>query len=304
MNIFIKLNLQILFLTVFSLSLPAQNDDDLMNLLEQEAANESSTDYVIATFKTTRLVNGHTVEQTGAGVLDFRINHRFGTLNRGPYELWGLDNASMIMAFDYGISKNLMIGVGRATFEKTYTGYFKYRIMHQSSGKKNNPISINWYSSTMLNSLRWDDPERENYFSSRLYYAHQLIMGRKFNESLSLQVMPSVVHHNLVQGADDPNDIFAMGFGGRIKLTKRVSLNAEYYYQLPDYKLPETTNTFSIGFDIETGGHVFQLHLTNSQGMTENTFITRNQGTWQNGDILFGFNISRVFTVKDNRKNR
>jgi len=280
----------------------AAQDDDLMNLLEQETNAEPTTEFVMATFKTTRLINGHSVEQTGAGVLDFKINHRFGTLNRGAYELWGLDNASMIMAFDYGVSKNFMIGIGRATFEKTYTGYMKYRIMHQSEGKKVNPLTINWYSSIMVNSLRWDDPERENYFSSRLYFANQLIIGRKFNEAFSFQLMPTVVHHNLVQNADDPNDIFALGFGGRIKLNKRVSLNTEYYYQLPDYKLPGTTNTFSIGFDIETGGHVFQLHVTNSRGMTENTFITRNQGTWSNGDILFGFNISRVFTVKDNRK--
>src|SRR5690606_33048544 len=121
------------------LSLAAQTKDDLMSLLDKEAASESKTDDVIATFKTTRLINGQSVEQTGAGVLDFRINHRFGTLNRGAYELWGLDNASMIMSFDYGISKNLMIGISRATFEKTYSGYFKYRIMHQSSGIKNNP---------------------------------------------------------------------------------------------------------------------------------------------------------------------
>lgn len=279
-----------------------QPEDDLMKLLESEMSSEPTTEFTQATFKTTRLINGHTVEQTAEGVLDFKINHRFGTINRGAYELWGLDNATMLMAFDYGVTKNLMIGVGRATFEKTYTGYFKYRLMHQSSGAKNNPLSINWYSSMMLNSLRWANPERENYFSSRLYYAHQLIVGRKFNEAFSFQLMPTVVHHNLVERVEDPNDILALGTGGRIKLNKRVSINAEYYYQVPGFKLPNTTNTFSLGFDIETGGHVFQLHVTNSRGMTENTFISRNQGTWGNGDILFGFNISRVFTVKDNRK--
>jgi hypothetical protein len=276
--------------------------DDLMKLLEEESASEPVTEFTQATFKTTRLINGHTVEQTAAGVLDFKINHRFGTINKGIYELWGLDNATMLMAFDYGVSKNLMVGVGRATFEKTYTGYFKYRLMHQSTGKKKNPLSINWYSSMMVNSLRWANPERENYFSSRLYYAHQLIVGRKFNESISFQLMPTVVHHNLVQGANDPNDIFALGAGGRVKLNKRISVNAEYFYQIPGLKLPGTTNTFSLGFDVETGGHVFQLHVTNSRGMTENTFISRNTGSWENGDILFGFNISRVFTVRDNRK--
>jgi hypothetical protein len=284
------------------LSSSSQPEDDLMKLLESEMTSEPLTEYTQATFKTTRLINGHTVEQTAEGVLDFKINHRFGTINRGAYELWGLDNATMLMAFDYGITKNLMVGIGRATFEKTYTSHIKYRLMHQSSGKKNNPLSINWYSSMMLNSLRWADPERENYFSSRLYYAHQLIIGRKFNEAFSFQLMPTVVHHNLVERADDPNDILAMGAGGRLKISKRISINTEYYYQLPSQKLPGTTNTFSLGLDIETGGHVFQLHVTNSRGMTENTFITRNQGTWGNGDILFGFNISRVFTVKDNRK--
>ena len=109
--------------------------------------------------------------------------------------------------------------------------------------------------------------------------------------------MPTYSHRNLVTLASEPNDLIAIGIGGRQKISKRVSFNAEYYYQLPDYKLAGTTNALSVGFDIETGGHVFQLHFTNSQGMSERTFITETRGEWGKGDVYFGFNISRVFNV-------
>jgi hypothetical protein len=275
----------------------AQTDStDLMNQLEKDAA-KAGINYTTGTFKTTRLVTGHSVENIGKGVLDVRINHRFGTLNKGGYELFGLDNATMRLGFDYGLSDRFMIGVGRSTFQKTYDAFVKYKLLRQSTGAVNMPFTVSYAGTVALMTLKWvNDSSKINHtFSSRFSYSHQLLIARKFSEGTSLQLMPTFVHRNLVAGATDPNDIWALGIGGRQKISKRTSFNVEYYYQFN--KVEGTTNSLSVGFDIETGGHVFQLHFTNSTGMTENNFITGTTGKWQKGDILFGFNISRVFNI-------
>lgn len=295
-----------IFILFFSISAPliAQDTTDLMSQLENEALknDKNATVYTTATFKTTRIINGHSVENAGKGVMDVKISHRFGKVNGGGYELFGLDNATMRMGIDYGITKNLMVGVGRSTFEKTYDAFFKLKLLRQSSGHKNMPVTISYIPTVALKTLKFENPDRENYFTSRLFFTHQLLIGRKFSDNLSLQIMPSYTHVNLVALQSDPNNLFAIGIGGRQKLSKRISLNAEYYYQLPDYKLTGTTNSLSVGFDIETGGHVFQLHFTNSQGMNERTFISETKGKWDEGDVYFGFNISRVFTIGGNKK--
>ncbi len=276
----------------------AQDTTDLMKMLEMEMeSTKEMTRYTTATFKTTRLVNGQSVENVAKGVMDVKISHRFGNLNDGGYELFGLDKATMRMGIDYGITRYLMVGIGRSTFQKTYDAFFKVKILRQSAGQKKMPITLCYVPTIAYKTLKFEDPTIENYNSSRLSFSHQLIIGRKFSESTSLQLMPTFVHQNLVTGANDPNDIFAVGIGGRQKLTKRISFNFEYYYLVPEYKLPGTTSSLSVGFDIETGGHVFQLHFTNSQGMNERSFIADTKGKWEKGDILFGFNISRVFTI-------
>lgn len=292
-------------LLVLALRAAAQDTTgvDLLAELEKETAqNEAAqTQYATATFKTTRLVGGHSSENVAKGVMDVKISHRFGTINKGGYELFGLDNATMRMGIDYGITDYLMVGIGRSTYQKTYDAFFKLKLLRQSTGKRKMPISLSYVPTIAYKTLRFENPEQNNYTSSRLYYTHQLIIARKFSDKLSLQLMPTLVHRNLVSLQNDPNDIVAIGIGGRQKITKRLSLNAEYYYQLPQYKLQGTTNSLSIGFDIETGGHVFQLHFTNSQGMNERTFITETTGQWEKGDILFGFNVSRVFTIGKRR---
>lgn len=293
----------LLFLFYFtSVSVLAQ-DVDLSKMLDDEAqkGDKDKTEKVYATFKSTRLISGHSVENTYKGVLDLKISHRFGAVNKGLYEFFGLDNASMRWGFDYGITDRLTVGFGRSTFQKQYDAFFKYKLLWQSYGKHNIPVSVNIVSTAMIQTLKWDNPDRKNYFSSRLFYAHQLLIGRKFSEGTSLQLMPTMIHYNLVKKATDPNNIFALGVGGRQKITKRISINAEYYYQLPGHKFSDSKNSLSIGFDIETGGHVFQLHFTNSTGMTERTFISETSGSWEKGDILFGFNISRVFTIKKSK---
>ncbi len=271
---------------------------------ESKIADLNRTDYTTATFKTTRLINGHSIENTGAGILDLKVSHRFGTLNKGAYEWFGLDNATMRIGLDYGLTDRLMIGVGRSTFEKQYDGFFKVKLLRQSKGKKVMPVSVGFVSSLMLKTLRAvpEGVKDSTHFSDKLFYAYQLIIARKFSESTSLQIVPTLVHHNLVTTASEHNDQLAMGIGGRQKISKRVSINAEYYFVLPATKLEGTHNSLSLGFDIETGGHVFQLHFTNSTGMSERTFISETTGQWSKGDIHFGFNISRVFAIGGKKK--
>lgn len=269
--------------------------DDLLSLLGDE---EETTEYATAAFKTNRVINLHSLENTAAGVLDFKISHRFGMLNRGAYELFGLDAATIRIGGDYGITDRLMIGIGRSSFEKTYDGFVKFKLLRQSVGKRKMPVTAAIFASTAIQTLRWQNPDRENYFRSRLYYTFQLILGRKFSENISLQLSPTLVHRNLVEVASEANDVLALGGAGRIKLSKRIALNLEYIYVLPDQLAPGFGNSLSLGFDIETGGHVFQLHLTNSTSMIEKGFVTQNSGKWGDGGIHFGFNVSRVFTLK------
>jgi hypothetical protein len=274
------------------------DEEDLLSLL---GGDEEQT-YTTATFKTTRIINMHSVENAAAGVMDFRISHRFGFINTGAYDLFGLDQALMRIGFEYGITDRLMVGMGRSNVNKAYDSFLKYKILRQGSGKHNIPLSVSYFASAVCNTVKWADPNRDNYFSSRMQYTHQLLIARKFNNDLSLQLTPTLVHKNLVPTLQDKNDILAMGFGGRYKLTQRFSVNGEYIYVLPNQITSTFYNSLSLGVDIETGGHVFQLHLTNSTSMLEPGFITESVGQWKKGGIHFGFNVSRVFTVKDKRE--
>jgi hypothetical protein len=288
-----------LFAIALLCSVPSfAQEEDLLSLLGED----ETTDYATATFKTTRVINMHSVENVARGVMDFRISHRFGFLNTGAYEFFGLDGATLRLGFEYGVSDRLMLGLGRSSNNKAFDGLVKFKLLRQSTGKKKMPISVSLFSSIVLNTLRWAEPERENFFSSRLFYTHQILIARKFNDGLSLQFTPTLVHRNLVETAAEKNDVIAFGIGGRQKLTKRTSINAEYFYVLPNQLAERYTNSLSLGFDIETGGHVFQLHFTNSTGMVEPTFVTETVGEWLNGDVHFGFNVSRVFTIKERKQ--
>jgi len=158
------------------------------------------------------------------------------------------------------------------------------------------------FASSAMQGVKWDNPERKNYFSSRLSYSYEVLIARKFSNAISLQLMPSLVHRNFVATSKDPNDVYSIGVGGRVKLTNRTSLNVEYYYQLPNTKPTGSYNSLALGFDIETGGHIFQLQVTNSKGMIEPYFIPGTTGDLTNGDIYFGFNINRIFTLKGNKE--
>jgi hypothetical protein len=279
--------------------------------------SDSTIQYAQATFKTTRLINGHTVETTQKGVLDFRITHRFGAINSGFYNLYGFDKASMRIGMDYGITNRFTIGAGRSaggsvTAEKEYDGFLKYRLLWQSTGEKNMPVSLTAFSSVLINTLKetrlvstkdsMDIQDTVNLQRiHRFSYAYQILIARKFSDAFSLQLSPTLIHYNLVDSSHSSNNLFSIGIGTRIKLTPRSSLNIEYYHQFS--KISDIyENSFSIGYEIETGGHVFQFHLTNSTSMAESTFITETKDSWGDGGIHMGFNISRVFTIKK-RKN-
>jgi hypothetical protein len=241
-----------------------------------------------------------------AGELDVRFSHRFGTLNEGAYKLWGLDEANIHFGADYGITDWLMVGVGRGTYEKAYDGFLKFSILRQSHGAKNMPFSLSFLSAISVNTLKLNDMllpsgATKVYFWDRVSYVNQLLIARKFSERFSLELNPTLIHNNMTSTEMDPNDVLAIGLGGRFKLTKRISFNAEYYYVVPpirDYRFDKVHNPIAIGFDIETGGHVFQIMFTNSLAMTEKGFIGQTTGQWGKNDIHLGFNISRVFTLK------
>ena len=285
---------------LFALSAEAQEEDLLALLPEEEV-----TEYATASFKTNRIINGHSIENTHKGVMDFKISHRFTTLNEGVYNIFGLDGASIRFGFDFGITDNLMVGIGRNSFEKVFDGFAKYRLLRQSKGKKNMPISLSYLIDAQIVTLKWANPDRENHFWSRFYYTHQLLVARKFNDALTIQVMPTLVHRNLVAANADANDVISIGFGLRQKLNKRTTGNLEWYYVLPNQLAAGNYNSLSAGFDIETGGHVFQLHFTNSRDMTYKGFITETKEKWfyenEDGNFMsglrFGFNMSRVFTI-------
>jgi hypothetical protein len=265
---------------------------DLDAMLAQEEQNK--TEFITATFKGTRIVNGHSVETRKKGSLEFLISHRFGRLNTGFYELFGLDNSNIRFGFEYALTDNLSIAIGRSSFEKTYDGYIKYKLLKQKRGAKPFPFTLTLFSSITEKTLKDYQPEDKPTFTNRLTYTSQAIIARKISSGLSLQLIPTYIHFNTVKSSDD-NDVFAVGLGSRVKVSNRISINAEYFYTLNPFTSINTHNSIALGVDIETGGHVFQLILTNSIAMIEKGFIAETTGNFFKGDIHFGFNISRTF---------
>jgi len=260
----------------------------------------SAQDYVSRTFRGTRVINGHSLETVHTGELEFLISHRFGYINRGAYEFFGLDQASMRLGFEYGVNDRLMLGVGRSTYGKHYDAFAKFRLLRQRTDGKI-PLSITLFTSAAINTLKPTDPNFPIYLQSRLAYTWQLLIGGKVNDRLSLQLMPTIVHYNLVETAEDHNDLLSAGAAIRFRFTKNVAILAEYYYVLPGQRTQELHDAFAIGFDINTGSHVFQLQITNATGMIEKAFIGETTGDWAKGDIRLGFNIARTFKLKGRR---
>jgi len=278
-----------LILILFCLCSYAQ--DDLLSMLEE--TEEPEKDLTSATFKGSRLINGHSVMTRKKGSLEFLIAHRFGLINSGGYELFGLDNANVRFGLEYGFLDQLTIGVGRNSFEKTYDSFAKIALIRQQTGKRVIPFSVTLFGSAALKTLQIDPEEKLDYLNE-LSYTGQVLIASKINEFISLQVMPTYIHYNQIEDTRE-NDLMAVGVGGRIKLTKRISINGEYYYRLTERDLEGNFDSIAFGIDLETGGHVFQLQFTNSRAMIEKGFIRETTGDYFAGDIHFGFNITRTF---------
>jgi hypothetical protein len=291
------LNMQklVLGLLLVTASQTGHAQDDLLSLVDKN--DTVKKERVTNAFKSSRVINGHSIEFLGKGVLDFRILHRFGEVNSGISNLFGLDQASMRIGLDYGLLNNLTVGFGRSNVGKELDGFIKFCPVWQSTGPGSFPFSIVFVSGVTLGTQPWADTTRKNYFSSRMAFYNELILGRKFSERFSLQLSPVFVHRNLVELATEDNDVYALGIGARFKLTKRIAFVADYHYIARGLNKDIYKDPLSVGFDIETGGHVFQLHFSNATGMNEKAFITNTTGDWGKGEVRFGFNLSRVFTV-------
>lgn len=303
------MNCKVVLLWAVSLCMlmPVWAQDDLMDLLDEKSDDEQ-IEYDNTTFKATRIVNGRSVKMLAGGEMMFVIEHRFGRLDGGIREFFGLDNANIRFGLEYGITDWLGVGFGRSSFNKVWDGFVKVAAMRQSSGRINFPLSIVWYSNAGINSSE-SIPGEEIDGKHRFSFAHQLMIARKFNRVFSFQITPSITHYNLIDDdSTQANTSFAMGFGGRAMITRSMSINAEYYMLTGKnsdiFNDGQFANSLSLSVDIETGGHVFQIMVTNSRGMVEQQFITRTRENWWDGAVHIGFNIHRTFSIVDYNKRQ
>ncbi len=253
------------------------------------------------TFRSTRLINNHTTELLKPGIMEMRISHRFGAINTGVDEFWGLDQASIRLALEYGLNDWINVGLGRTTYQKSVDAFAKVRLLQNDDATFN----IVYYGNTTVNTLPYSDLELDNEFNHRLAFVNQLLISKKVNQSLSLQLMPTIVHKNLVTYNDDPNTRVTLGAGGKINVTKVTSIQAEYHYRFGDQNSIDYqtyNNSFSLGVGFHTKGHFFECHLTNSAPIIDKGFLTETSGTWMDGDVRIGFNIIRDFKIKKQKK--
>lgn len=294
-RILFTLSLALLF------SMAAQAQDDLLDLLDSTNVDTQSRQ-VFATFKTTRIVNGHSIETVKRKSLDFRVTHHFGDVsgeNGGVHTLYGLDQAADIrIAFEWGINDRLTLGAGRSKIGELLDGYAKYRLLGQTTDNKI-PVSTTLLINAGFSPQKNLNGEYNN-AAHRLSYTYQLLIARKFTPGFSLQLMPTVLHRNYLFNPEDQHDLFSLGIGGRLKLSKRVALLADYFHTFSQFR-QQNSSLYSaplgFGIEIETGGHVFHMFFTNNAGIVENAFIPNTTSSWTEGEFKFGFNISRTFSL-------
>jgi len=263
------------------------------NLLAEIDTDSVGNQGAFAVFKGLEIVNFEYTKLIGAGEFIFMVSHRFGSTKHGLYDFFGLDYAVTRLNFVYGLSEGINISASRSSFQKIYETSIKYRLVRQS--EHGFPFTIVGYNSFLINtSLKHANlPKLE--FKHRLGYTTQLLISRKVNNNLSLELAPTFFHDNYVAINDQDNSQYALGIGGRYKLGKRWSINMDYGLHLNRASDSPFKNPFSIGVDLETGGHVFQLHFTNAQAMNTNGFLGQATGDWSEGDVYFGFNLTRIF---------
>lgn len=279
--------------------------DDLLQMLEKE--NPKVPVPVLATFKTTRIVTGQSTEQVAAKHLNFVILHRFGEFGMGANGLWGLDQANMRLVFDYGLTDRIQLGVARSSIGKTIDGNLKLRLLRQAKG--GSPVSLSYYGNTGIGTEPWADPTRKNYFTSRMTFFGQLLLARKFGERMSLQLAPCFAHKNLVTYVKDENTVFALGMGGSFRLSRSMRFNVEYMPRLTGKSMKSLSggdfyDYLACGLDIETGGHVFQLTLSNGSGMLEQHALRETTTSWTSQGMRLGFNISRTFSFDKKQEKK
>jgi len=265
--------------------------DDLFDMIEDD---DDQINYADAVFKGTRVINGHSTKLRKRNEFEFLVSHRFGPVNTGIYEFFGLDDSNTRLGFEYGVSDLFNIGIGRSS-NKTYDGFIKWKFLRQSSGASNMPVSMVLFTSMSINTFRFEGQDIT--FQDRVGYTYEVLISRKFSPNFSFQLMPGVVHSNTVPTKEDDNDIIYLGGALRQKISKSVAITLEYYYRSNPLVSVKTYDVIGIGIDIETGGHVFQVFFTNPRDTFEKGFITETKDNFWDGDIRFGFNISRTFNL-------
>lgn len=267
--------------------------DDLLGELEDEVVEEPQV--VTSVFKGIKIVNFESTKLVGKNQLQFIISHRFGDLSDGIDNFIGLDDATARIQFVYGPTDWLNVGVSRSGFNKTYDAAVKYRLVRQTEG--GSPVTVVGYNLFTINTDLDSDLFPGLSFNDRLGYANQILVSRKFNDWLSLQLTPTFFHDNTVQEDDQDNSQFALGIGGRFKFTKRLAFIGDYGIHLNRADDSVFNNSLALGLEIETGGHVFQIHVSNSQAIFANGFLGQARGDFGEGNIFLGFNISRAFSL-------
>ena len=268
-----------------SISVSLHSQEDLLGLID----DNPKTIPVMATFKATRIVNAQSIEMPKPRILEFVILHRFGSMANGAYDLFGMDEAVIRFDLEYGFSDRLSIGIGRSSLNKTYDIFSKLKIVDQRTGHRSFPISLVLFTKMEIETIMKDMDMQDRYT-----YDVQFLLAKKLNRSLSLQLMPTFIHRNLVETHNDHHDLISLGIGGRIKMTRRTSINFDTFF--PIGRRGETYKQgWGIGYDIETGGHVFQLMVTNARGSFESEYVENASGAFEDLNLYLGFNISRAF---------
>lgn len=287
-------------------------DDDLLKMVEDTVTKKKS-EKVYASFKSTKLINAQTIETVAKNELDFRITHRFGNLatSGSVHTMWGFDEAQDIRySFDYGIVNSLNVGFARSKDRELLELYGKWRMLTQTTDNKI-PVSVAVYSSSGFSPMKEAvfykgvEPAIEKKLIHRFSYFSQVIIARKFTNWLSLELVSGYHHRNFIRadvntsnGKEETNGLITFGGGGRVKITRSISIVADYYYVLSDFRKQNPNpyyHPLAIGIEIETGGHVFHINVCNNRSISENGLIPNTQDTWTKGQYKLGFNISRVF---------
>jgi len=267
--------------------------DDLLDELNEVTEEEKK--FELPAFKAMKIMNLQSTKVAEKGDLYLYVSHRFGTLQDGLTTFFGLDNANTKIELVYGFWEGIQLGVGRESIGETYNMSLKVKLGRQSD---TNIFNYVFYTTVNINTQLDDDVLTDLEFSDRMSYATQLLVSRRFSDAFSLELAPSYIRQNYqnlnIVGEANYNQ-FAMGIGGRYKISKRVSINADYAYNFNRSSTSLYQNPFTIGVDIETGGHVFQLLFANAQSTNEPGFLSNAEGDWRDGDIFLGFNIVRVF---------